>query len=189
MKSTSGADYAMSGRGAAACGTIAAMNTSRVTFVVLFFAVAASGFAASAPHAGPSDSLTWLTGCWERQSRTMRFEELWTAPRGGTLMGLGRTTRGDTLVEYEFVRIYEDGDTLVYAASPSGQPSAEFRDAPPLGDELLFENPTHDFPQRIRYRRVGPDSLVASIEGVSSGQPRTVTFAFRRVPCATGAPR
>ncbi len=104
-------------------------------------------------------------------------------------MGLGRTTRGDTLVEYEFVRIYEDGDTLVYAASPSGQPSAEFRDAPPHGQELVFENLEHDFPQRVRYRRAGPDSLIASIEGMSKGQPRTVTFAYRRVACATDTAR
>ena len=166
-----------------------AMNATRITLVLSAVLALVSGLAVPTLLAGPSESLTWLSGCWERQSRTMRFEELWTTPRAGTLMGLGRTTRGDTLVEYEFVRIYEDGDTLVYAASPSGQPSAEFRDAPPIGEELLFENPTHDFPQRIRYRRVGPDSLVASIEGMSKGQPRTVTFAFRRVPCATSAPR
>jgi len=104
-------------------------------------------------------------------------------------MGLGRTTRGDTLVEYEFVRIYEDGDTLVYAAAPSGQPPAEFRAAPPHGAELVFENLAHDFPQRVRYRRAGPDSLIASIEGVRGGQLRTVTFAYRRVTCATDTTR
>ena len=129
--------------------------------------------------------LQWLAGCWERQAGTRLVEEAWLAPRAGTMLGLGRTTRGDTLVEFEQLRIFARGDTLVYAAAPSGQPRAEFRAVPPLDPhDLIFANPVHDFPQRIRYRRVGPDSLVARIEGERNGVPRGVDFPFRRVSCA-----
>ena len=77
---------------------------------------------------------------------------------GGNLLGISRTTRGDSLAGFEFMRIHGRGDTLIFAAQPSGQPPADFF-ATLVGDrDVLFENPAHDFPQRIRYRAVGADS-------------------------------
>src|SRR5690349_255173 len=59
----------------------------------------------------PTAALAWLAGCWERRAGDRLIEEQWTAPRGGMLLGVGRTTRNDSVVEHEFVRIYESGDT------------------------------------------------------------------------------
>jgi hypothetical protein len=47
----------------------------------------------------------------------------------------------------------------------------------------IFENPEHDFPQRVGYRLDKPDALVAWIEGTSKGQPRRVEFSYARVAC------
>ena len=109
------------------------------------------------------------------------------APRGGAMLGVSRTVRDGAVVEYEFLRIVAAGDTLVYDALPSGQSRTEFR-ALPAGDgaEVVFANPAHDFPQRVAYRRVGADSIVARIEGTRGGQARTVSFPFRRVSCPAG---
>lgn len=98
------------------------------------------------------------------------------------LHGFSRTVRGDTVVTFEFVRIYSAGDTLVYEAQPSRQPKAEFRAVAPFGPELVFANPAHDFPQRVIYRRSG-DSLLARIEGTRAGQHRVIPFSYARVPC------
>lgn len=105
------------------------------------------------------------------------------APRGGLLLGASRTTRGDTLVEYEALRIEEAGDTLVYVASPSRQATTRFRAAGVRGDTARFEDPAHDFPQRIGYVRRGADSLVAWIEGTQNGRQRRVEFPYVRVEC------
>ena len=48
----------------------------------------------------------------------------------------------------------------------------------------VFENPEHDFPQRIIYRRSAADSLHARIEGPRNGQVRGVDFRYGRVSCA-----
>jgi len=95
----------------------------------------------------------------------------------------GRTLRDDRVLEYEFVRIYESGDTLVYDAHPSGQAPAEFRALPPYDSGVTFSNPAHDFPQRVIYRRAGSDSLAARVEGTRNGQTRGVDFQYRRVRC------
>jgi hypothetical protein len=50
---------------------------------------------------------------------------------------------------------------------------------------VVFENPAHDYPQRVAYTRKG-DSLLAWIDGTVSGKSRRVDFPYRRVAC-TGA--
>ena len=49
---------------------------------------------------------------------------------------------------------------------------------------VVFENRTHDFPQRVGYRKVGADSLLAWIEGERNGRTRRIEFPYRRVRCA-----
>jgi hypothetical protein len=48
---------------------------------------------------------------------------------------------------------------------------------------VVFENAKHDFPQRVGYRRDGPDGLQAWIEGEVDGTSRRVEFAYRRARC------
>ena len=48
--------------------------------------------------------------------------------------------------------------------------------------EVVFENPAHDFPQRILYRQVA-GGLAARIEGRENGKDRAEEFPYRRVPC------
>jgi len=142
---------------------------------------------AQASSSDPISSLVWLSGCWARTNGARLVEESWQLPRGGIMLGVGRTVNGNTLVEYEQLRIYRSGDTLVYAASPSRQAPSEFRARPPYTGEIVFENPAHDFPQRIRYKRLGKDSLHARIEGKRDGVERGVDFMYARVPCPNGS--
>jgi hypothetical protein len=137
----------------------------------------------AATQGRPTDSLGWLTGCWERRTASSVVEEHWSPANAGTLLGFSRTVRRDTVVEYEFLRLYSIGDTLVYEAHPSRQARTEFRAIPPFEPEIAFANPAHDFPTKIVYRRVGNDSLVARIEGMRGGQLRTISFPFARVRC------
>jgi len=121
-----------------------------------------------------------------REGPDLVVEEQWMAPRGRSMLGVSRTVRRDTLVEYELVLLRAQTGRLLYEARPSGQPGATFvaRDA---SDSLvIFANPAHDFPQRVGYRRVGAESLAAWIEGVRDGQTRRVDFPYRRAPCGSG---
>ena len=106
-------------------------------------------------------------------------------PRGGTMLGMARTVRGDSTVEWEHLRIADERDTLVYHAMPSRQAPAAFRAIHVASDAVTFENRAHDFPQRIIYRRASADSLHARIEGTMQGQPRGVDFRLQRVACSS----
>jgi hypothetical protein len=105
-------------------------------------------------------------------------------PGGGVMLGLGRTVRDGKLREYEFVRIVEADGSLAYMAEPSGQAKATFPLKSLTADEAVFENPTHDFPQRVIYRRLGADAVTGRIEGQIGGQAKSVDFPYKR--CETG---
>jgi hypothetical protein len=143
--------------------------------------VAAASTAAS--PSGGIQRLAWLQGCWSADSAGRTVEEQWMAPRGDSMVGSSRTVRGDKLVEYELLVIQERGEGLVYLAHPSGQPSAEFTSSSVSDARVEFENPAHDFPQRIGYERRGA-SLQAWVEGTKDGRARRVEFPYRRAACA-----
>lgn len=127
--------------------------------------------------------LAWLQGCWESDSTDRAIEEHWMAPRGNAMVGVSRTVRGEALTEYELVIIREQGEQLAYEAHPSGQPAAVFWSRSISDSTVLFENPQHDFPQRIGYERTGPAALLAWIEGNHQGRVRRIDFSYRRAPC------
>jgi hypothetical protein len=129
------------------------------------------------------DRVAWLHGCWEQVGAQRIVEEQWMAPRGGSMLGMSRTVRDGKLLEYESVTIREDAGVLVYDARPSGQPPASFRAKDVSNDAVVFENLQHDFPQRVGYRRNGPDQITAWVEGTSNGKPRRTEFPYRRARC------
>jgi hypothetical protein len=139
---------------------------------------------ATAPDPTSSvDPLRFLTGCWERRTARGTVEERWSPPKGGMLQGMGRTFLGDSLVEYEFVLIRETGGRVVYEAHPSGQAPNTFP-LKTISDTLAeFEDPAHDYPQRVGYRKAGADSLIAWIDGTTPRGPRRVEFPYARISC------
>ena len=129
------------------------------------------------------EDVAWLQGCWEQRDGDRVVEERWMLPRAGSMLGVGRTTRGEKLIEHEFVVLTERDGRLAYEAHPSGQPTATFLSRPITGREVVFEDATHDFPQRVGYKSTGPGQLLAWVEGTSGGRTRRVEFAYRTVNC------
>jgi hypothetical protein len=134
------------------------------------------------PELGLSD-FSWLRGCWQGGSGKRQITEHWMKPSDALMMGIGCTVVDGRAVEYEFLQIRLETDGIYYVAKPSGQREASLKLTSSSPRELVFENPDHDFPQRITYRLVRNDSLHARIEGRSKGRDRKVDFSMRRVSC------
>jgi len=143
----------------------------------LLLAALAAGDAARIEQVG------WLQGCWQMSANGRVVEEQWMASGGGVMLGRGRTVRDGKLVEYESVVLREEDGQLAYEAHPSGQPSAVFLSKTLDESSVVFENPSHDYPQRVGYKRDG-DALLAWIDGTANGKARRVDFPYRRVACA-----
>ena len=127
--------------------------------------------------------LAWLSGCWRAESDGRVNAEQWTKRNGNMMLGVSQTVVKGTTREFEFMRIMQDANgDIFFVASPSGQNEARFKLVLSGKTEARFENPNHDFPQRIIYRREG-DTLVGRIEGTSNGEERSVDFPLKRVSC------
>jgi hypothetical protein len=149
-------------------------------FAGLLIAVAAA--AGAQPPAGHVRAtiaqVAWLAGSWAGGDGPVQSEESWTPPGGGAMLGMSRTVKGDRMAAFEFLRIVERDNTLVYIAQPNGRPPTEFVLTALTGDSATFENPAHDFPKTIRYARRADGGLEARVSAGDRGE----TFAFRRMP-------
>ena len=127
------------------------------------------------------DDLAWLSGCWAAANQEAGSEEQWMPPAGGTMFGVSRSVRDGKTVAFEFMRIVEQEDGgLELIASPSGQNTTSFTMLSVDDTEVIFENPDHDFPQRIIYRLTSEEILVGRIEGTINGIEKAVDFPMEK---------
>lgn len=129
--------------------------------------------------------LTWLSGCWEMNAKdkNLVITEMWMKPAGGMMIGAGRTVRDGKAVDHEFLRIVQEGDSVFYVAKPTANTEeTKFKLIKASANEIVFENPAHDFPQRVIYKLSG-DRLDARVEGTMNGKLRGMDFPYTRAKC------
>ena len=107
-------------------------------------------------------------------------EEFWLPFTAEGSLGVNRLSINDRTVFFEFLRIETTDDGTYYIAQPKGRsPGTRFTMIELSDNRVVFENPDHDFPQRIVYERDG-NELHASIEGIQNGQHRVEHWKWRR---------
>ncbi len=130
----------------------------------------------AAPQAAPitADQLSWMSGYWLSCENSREVSETWSDPRGGLMAGTGLTLERGR-VSFELSRIAPIEGGVAYFAGVEGAPAVIFPALEATGSRVVFENPTHDFPQRVIYERDG-DVLKARIEG--GGQ--SIAWQYRK---------
>lgn len=130
-------------------------------------------FAAWPATAAPPALPGWLAGTWAMEDGAAWSEEMWSAPRGGVMLGLDRKGFGPDVTSWEYVRIERGrGGGLVLVAQPQGGPPVEYALAVASEAAIEFANPAQEFPQRIRYWREG-QLLMAEVSRIDgSGTQR-----------------
>jgi hypothetical protein len=147
----------------------------------LIAACAASSLAAES--AAPPD-FGWLNGYWCAESGGRLVEEYWlpAVSDPSLLVGVSRTVKGGKTVNFEFLRIERDAGGANYLAQPQGAPPIPFRLTASGENWARFENPQHDFPKRVEYRRTA-GGLHAEIAGPGEdGKDLVIPFEYQ--PCA-----
>lgn len=93
------------------------------------------------------------------------------------MIGMGRTVAGGKTVEFEFLRIEQRGDDIFYVAHPNAQcPQTDFKLTRLTKEEVVFENPQHDFPKRVIYRKNTDGSLVAKVDAGEGTKSQTFSY-------------
>lgn len=164
------------------------MKTRAIGLAMMLACLAAAPASAQAPQAAQETNLSqlsWLTGHWRRQGPvtaggSVRFsEETWTDAQAGMMLGVGRSGSTFAPGHFEFLRIAMGPEgRLAYFASPDGAPVVRFDLVQASASSVTFENRTHDFPQRITYRREG-DALHASISLADGSREQSWTWQLQ----------
>ena len=142
--------------------------------ISLAFTGAAAGAGGTAPD------LDWLAGHWCQRKGAELIEEHWLPVRGGLMLSAGRTTVEGQARAFEFLRIELEGTKITFIAQPNGAPPTAYALTGAGRGWARFENPDHDFPKRVEYRRT-PQGLHAEIAGPGQGAEKVI--GFDDLPC------
>jgi hypothetical protein len=124
-----------------------------------------------------------LAGVWQLDTDAAVFEA-WKLTPGGQLSGKGfRLSASDTLVSEKLELIWRSGAVVYIPTVPNqngGQP-VEFTLTGVKGERFIFENPEHDFPQRIIYHFLSKNDLEVVLDAPYAEPPAAVQqLTFKR---------
>lgn len=125
----------------------------------------------------------WLIGKWENELDGTHVTEIWEKG-GDALLGKSYSIRNKDTVSSERIRLQQEGDKLYYIPVVKNQNEGQlvkFALISSTDHQLIFENPDHDFPQKISYTLINKDSLLAEISGTVQGKQQSEKFPMRRM--------
>lgn len=129
------------------------------------------------------EELYVLEGTWIMQGKKGWVFEEWKKENADLMIGRSYVIReGDTLVR-ERITLSKTDKGVFYTPTVAGQNNNQpviFSLTVTSDQKFVFENPGHDFPKRIIYQIIRPDSLQVRIDdGDDLGKHQN--FKFRRL--------
>lgn len=126
-------------------------------------------------------SFSWLAGKWVGKYDTVPIFEQWKAAEGKVMYGRGGVLSGKDTAFAEEISIEEREDGLYYVAVVKGNPGpAAFKFTGFKNDTAVFEDPAHDFPQRVLYYKNGDGTFYACIDGKFKGKYVKEEFSYKK---------
>ncbi len=129
------------------------------------------------------EKASWLIGHWADTSAQGILQETWTKANDSVLHGEAYFFKGKDTLFREQVSLKEVDGILQYIVTVPDQndgSAVAFALTSQTDSLLVFENPKHDYPRVIRYRRITQDSIVATISGTQQGKAAEEVFSFKK---------
>lgn len=121
----------------------------------------------------------WLIGNWENISPDGILTENWQNVNDSTFNAESYFIKGKDTLHFESIVLAQKGETLRYIATVKGQNDGKpvtFTSTSETENKLIFENPQHDYPQKITYTKGANNTLTAEISGKLQGKLTTERF-------------
>ncbi len=134
---------------------------------------------------GPSkmERVSEILGTWEMNTPDGNIYEVWEKVSETEYAGRSFMIAGSDTIPFETVQLLEKDGMLSYIPTVKEQNGGEpvpFKEEKWTDQGVIFANSGHDFPQKISYQWISPDSLVAEISGIQDGKTKSETYAFKR---------
>lgn len=125
-----------------------------------------------------------LNGTWSMETKRGTVYESWEAVNNTFLKGRSYKINGTDTMLLEEVSIIRKDNDIFYIPVVQGQNNEQpvtFRLVKVENETFTFDNPDHDFPQRVIYQLPKNDSMHARIEGMDKGVYRKSEFFYKKV--------
>jgi hypothetical protein len=125
----------------------------------------------------------WLIGNWENKNPDGVLTENWQKVNDSTFSATSYFIKGKDTLHFEKIVLSQKGEKLTYSATVNGQNDNKAIDFPSTSEtanKLVFENPQHDYPQKITYTKGPNNSLTAEISGKLNGKMTTEKFIMTK---------
>ena len=131
------------------------------------------------------DDMAWFAGRWTGPGLGGETEETWSAPSGGTMMGMFRLVRGGKVVFYEFLTLVEHEGTLVLKLKHFNPDLTGWEEKDRFVTFRLLEcTPAELRFDGLTFRRAGPGrvDIFLAIRNRQDGSVREEAFSMLRTP-------
>ena len=130
------------------------------------------------------DKATWFIGEWGNKSKEGELTERWKKVNDSVYFGESYfvVNEKDTVFG-EHVNLEDKNGKLSFIVTVPGQNDelpVTFEMTSSSENQIIFENPKHDYPNKIVYNKVGNDSLVAEIFGTKKGKMASEKFLMAK---------
>ena len=126
----------------------------------------------------------FMLGTWSAEFPDAAFYESWTKESDTRFVGEAYTIKGgdSTPSETLSLEILDDGyhNGVYYVATPIFQDSTFFLFVAGTNEDAEFQNPAHDFPQRIVYKKIDADRMFVVVDNLGENSKQLI-FNFTRV--------
>lgn len=125
----------------------------------------------------------WLIGNWENKSPEGVLTENWQKLNDSTFSASSYFIKEKDTIHFESIVLTQKDETLTYIATVKGQNNdkpVSFSATAESDKQLVFENPKHDYPQKITYTKGANNTLTAEISGNLNGKPSSEKFVMTK---------
>jgi hypothetical protein len=125
----------------------------------------------------------WLIGTWENNTVEGNLTETWKKTNDSTFQAQSFFIKGKDTLHFETISLNQIDEELEYNALVKGQnndKSVRFVLTASTENQLVFENPKHDYPQKISYTKINKDNLIAEISGIQLGKPISEKYPMKK---------
>ncbi|MCX6184354.1 MAG: DUF6265 family protein [Flavobacterium sp.] len=125
----------------------------------------------------------WILGSWEQQTDKGILTETWQRQNDSVFVGSCYFINESDTLHRETILLEQRADSITYSANVKGQnndKAVPFRLTTANTNSLVFENPAHDYPQKIVYQKSKSNGLLVTISGILHGKKSVEKYNFSK---------
>ncbi len=129
------------------------------------------------------EKANWFLGEWKNPTPNAHFTEIWTKENDSIYKAKSFVTIKKDTVFYENIILEQKNDSLFYTVSVKAQKKEQpvsFYLTTSSANQLIFENPKHDYPNKIIYTKITNNNILAEISGIQNGKKIKESFPMKR---------